>query len=100
VGIGKFNNLCCPHGLIEHWDGTSFSVVSSPDPFPNGTTSLQGIAAISANDIWAVGFAAEHWDRTSWSIITTPSGVYGLDAVAALGDGTVVVVSGGTILEN
>ena len=68
---------------------------------PNGTSLLLGIAAVSANSIFAVGSAIEHWDGTSWSILTTPSGVFGMDGVTALSDGTVVIVSsGGAILEN
>jgi len=45
---------------IEHWDGTSWSIVSSPAPTksPCLDSSLRGVAAISANDIWAVGFNA------------------------------------------
>jgi S-layer homology domain len=40
--------------LAEHWDGSSWSVVTSPSP---GTrdNALQGVAAISQNDVWAVG---------------------------------------------
>ena len=37
--------------LIEHWDGTSWSVV----PSPNGCCTLRGVAAVAANDVWAVG---------------------------------------------
>jgi hypothetical protein len=90
--------------LVEHWDGTSWSQVASPDPNAHIGYSLAGIAAISANDIWAAGTAGiENWNGTSWSIISAvPSGVSGaLDAVAALSDGTVAIVSsGGTIIEN
>src|SRR5215469_8327574 len=37
-----------------HWDGTQWSIVPSPNPgaFIN---ELSGVAAISANDVWAVG---------------------------------------------
>jgi hypothetical protein len=97
VGIGKPDNRCCPRGLIEHWDGTKFSVVPSPDPKPNATLNLEGVAAVSTNNIWAVGTTGiENWNGTSWSIFSTSLGA----AVTALSDGTVVVVSGGTILEN
>jgi hypothetical protein len=86
-----------PPRLIEHWDGTSFSVVSSPDPKANATLNLEGIAAVSTNNIWAVGTTGiENWNGTSWSIFSTSLGA----AVTALSDGTVVVVSGGNILEN
>lgn len=90
---------------IEHWDGTSWSIVSSPDPTksPCLASSLRGIAAVSANNIWAVGFnaaslggwdtLAEHWDGTSWKIISSANPgnfMNGLFGVSALSDGTVV----------
>jgi hypothetical protein len=93
---------------IEHWDGTSWTIVSSPNPNPAPTrdTALDGIAAISANDIWAVGAGnfsttsgtatlIEHWDGTSWTINSSPdpgNASNALFAVAALSDGTVVAV--------
>jgi hypothetical protein len=93
---------------IEHWDGTSRSIVSSPNPNPAPTkdTALYGIAAISANDIWAVGAGnfstisgtatlIEHWDGTTWTIIISPdpgNASNALFGVAALSDGTVVAV--------
>jgi len=59
--------------VIEHWDGTQWSVSPSP-PFnnPNVIAELSAITAISANDIWAVGGAEggnlfEHWDGTAWT---------------------------------
>jgi len=86
---------------VAQWNGTSWSSVSSPNPNPRGTSLLLGIAAVSAKSIYAVGSAIEHWDGTSWSILTTPSGVFGMDGVTALSDGTVVIVSSsGAILEN
>jgi hypothetical protein len=94
AGEVKVNKQCCPKGLIEHWDGTSFSVVASPDPKPRTTLSLSGIAAIFADDIWAVGFAVENWNGTSWRIIATPAPAGSqLDGVTALSDGTVVAVA-------
>ena len=36
--------------LTLHWDGTSWSVVSSP-----AAGRLRGIAIVSATDIWALG---------------------------------------------
>jgi hypothetical protein len=73
--------------LIEHYDGTSWSVVSSPNVGPNSgyqSNRLFGITANSATDIWAFGsyFAADgsghqmtlllHWDGTSWTIQPSP----------------------------
>lgn len=82
--------------LIEHWDGSAWSVVTSPNPAGVDTSSLLGIAAISANNIWAVGFAAgkssygtliEHWNGSTWSIVSSPkSQSYGsiLNSVTAI----------------
>jgi hypothetical protein len=96
-----------PKAAIEHWDGTSWSIVASTNPDPSGPSDLDGIAAISANDIWAVGTSGgafvvptaktltEHWDGTSWSIIPSPSPAQDqnqLFAVTALSDGTVAAV--------
>jgi len=69
--------------LIEHWDGTSWNVVSSPNPSTTGNI-LNGVAAISADDAWAVGSyydsqknvletLTEHWDGTKWTAVSSPS---------------------------
>src|SRR2546421_7525142 len=39
--------------LMEQWNGTSWSVVSSPSA--GGSNVLSGVAIISATDIWTVG---------------------------------------------
>lgn len=70
--------------LIEHWNGTKWSIVSSPQ---QGTSDLvNGIAAVSANNIWVVGdyrtgldpngpyyTLIEHWNGTAWSFVNSPS---------------------------
>jgi hypothetical protein len=88
--------------LIEHWDGTQWSVFPSvPFNKPGEQADLSAITAISPNDIWAVGGAAvvnqggntvgvnlfEHWDGTAWSVkIRTLGG--GFAAGAASSDAT------------
>ena len=62
--------------LIEHWDGTQWSVVPGPNPTPSG--GLDTLSINSATDIWAIGMNGsqlliEHWDGTNWSIISSPS---------------------------
>jgi hypothetical protein len=74
--------------LIEHWDGTSWTVVPSPNVGPNSefqSNNLFGITAISSTDIWAFGssFLANgsgnqqtllmHWDGNAWSIAPSPN---------------------------
>ena len=78
-----------------------WSVVPSPNPFPNVNDSLVAIAAVNAKDIWAFDFSSlgpftEHWNGTSWSVVKTPSGVVAINGAAALSDGTVVAVGVGT----
>ncbi len=41
--------------LIEHWDGSTWSVVSSPNG-SSGDSILVGISPVSTTDIWAVGY--------------------------------------------
>jgi hypothetical protein len=111
VGTSTSNQYPFPDtALIEHFDGKSWSIVPSPDPEGSvefaGPFGLVGIAAISANDIWAVGTfydpksgldrpLTEHWDGTSWSLVSSAN-VAGelnvLSGVTALRDGTVVAV--------
>jgi len=65
--------------LIEHWNGTAWSVVPSPSVTASGVQDfLGGVSEIGSSDVWAVGFTsnlgtdqtlAEHWDGTSWQIV-------------------------------
>ena len=86
--------------LIEHWDGSSWSIVSSPNA-GSGGNSLWAVAASSANNVWAVGnfrstttstvfqTLVEHWNGSSWSIVSSPnvgslgSSLSGVTAVSA-----------------
>jgi hypothetical protein len=93
VGITEFNSLNY-FPLIEHWNGTSWSIVSGiPDP-PVGQAYLNGVTAIATNDVWAVGgtgnsnldpMLIEHWDGTAWTTIpNTPNGLlYSVSAGSA-----------------
>jgi len=67
--------------LIEHWDGTAWSV--TPSPAPPSPSILFSVAAIAPDDAWAVGTQvvpgnvtqtlAMHWDGAAWSIVPTPN---------------------------
>ena len=70
------------YNLIEHWNGTSWSIVASPNP--GAGNSLSAIAAVSAKNIWAVGYyntsnstvsqtLIEHWNGTRWNIVASPN---------------------------
>src|SRR5581483_5229890 len=70
-----------PRTLIEHWDGTAWRVVPSPNAGLNDF--LYGVTAASASDVWAVGQFSnasgfyqtliEHWDGTAWRIVPSPN---------------------------
>jgi hypothetical protein len=52
--------------LVEHWDGTSWSVVSSSAFSGLG---VSGVSADASNDVWAVGqHFIYHFDGKSWSL--------------------------------
>jgi hypothetical protein len=70
--------------LIEHYDGSGWSVVPSPNAGQNQSNDLLGITAVSPTDIWAFGsyFANSdgsqktlllHWDGTTWSTAPSPN---------------------------
>ncbi|MGH2496591.1 MAG: hypothetical protein ACRDIV_17975, partial [Ktedonobacteraceae bacterium] len=58
-------------GLIEHWNGRQWSIV--PLPKVAKSYSFSAVAAISSNDVWAVGDVIAHWDGAKWSIVPGPS---------------------------
>jgi hypothetical protein len=67
-----------PRPLAEHWDGTSWTEVPVPAT-PTGGGELDGVSAVSANDVWAVGDSSgqgpviRHWDGTSWAAVPPAS---------------------------
>jgi hypothetical protein len=91
--------------LIEHWNGTAWSIVTSPSP---GTkAALTGVTTSNAADnVWAVGHYIPaggsepqtltlNWNGTAWSVVTSPDvGITSslLGAAASPGTGTVWAV--------
>lgn len=77
--------------LIEHWDGTAWTVVPSPNINYGGQARdniLEGIVAVSPTDLWAFGSVDSnpgsesdyilitlvlHWDGTSWTVAPSPN---------------------------
>ncbi len=95
--------------FVLHWDGSSWTEVATPAlSFTRYT--LAGVAAVSANDIWAVGKTftgdplIEHWNGSAWSVVEGPSLPGGsLNAVAARASNDVWAVgtqSSGTLVEH
>src|SRR5436190_22290597 len=51
--VGNYNANFHWQTLIEHWDGTSWQVIGSPG-HSSAIPVLNGVAAVSPNDVWAV----------------------------------------------
>jgi len=81
--------------LILHWNGTAWTQVPSPN---NGSTYLYDVAAVSANEAWAVGYGSTagafvlRWNGTAWNAVAAPA-LFSLSGVAAR-SGTDVWVTG------
>lgn len=89
--------------LAVHYDGSNFEVTPTPS-FDTGSCSgsygcghsIEDMAAVATNDVWAVGGAGDsdysyvsqiiHWDGTEWTHMPGPSISYfqRLNGVAAL----------------
>jgi hypothetical protein len=82
--------------LIEHWDGTQWSIVPNPAARKQGAF-LDAITALSPADIWAVGLQTgaggtirpltEHWDGTSWTVVPAPAAAAPSRFIAVSADG-------------
>src|SRR5207245_3808245 len=72
-----------------HYDGHIWQHVPSPSPLTRhlhfAQNWLRSVAAVSANDVWAVGETrdtdfpgglddtlTEHWDGSKWSVVNSP----------------------------
>src|SRR5207302_5510463 len=75
--------------LVEHWNGKLWSVVKSPSP-ASVNNELYSVAAVSASNVWAVGFSTtnttdhtliEHWNGSRWSVVKSPSPGTGSDSL-------------------
>lgn len=88
--------------LTLHWDGTAWHRVQSPNAGPaKAANDLVSVAAVAADDVWAVGFRGVHtltmhWDGTAWSVVKspTPGGNANLAGVVALATDDVWAVGG------
>jgi hypothetical protein len=79
-----FLSSAAPQTVILHWNGTAWQQVPSPAQARIG--ALNGVAATSASDVWAVGCAGHcfgpgattrtmivHWNGTAWKYVASPS---------------------------
>jgi hypothetical protein len=91
------------HTLIEHWNGSKWTVVPAPYAYKDRTPNI-GLSAVggsSSSNVWAVGSyqsgpngddrspLIEHWDGTRWRLQPSPNPpdprrLNFLDAIAAV----------------
>ena len=84
--VGRYSNGSVGATLTQRWDGTSWTIVSSPNPDPLIVLAneLDAVTCASASDCWAVGHSynrvvsawqtlIERWNGSSWSIVTSPN---------------------------
>jgi hypothetical protein len=106
VAVGYGDGAATSVPLAAHWDGSSWTDVEVPR-VANRHHELSAVAAISSNDVWAVGdyrnvagpFRAVtyHWDGAAWSYIPNPiedAPQSGIDDVAASGPNDVWAIGG------
>ena len=94
VAVGEFDDGApITQTLIESWNGSAWSIVSSPNP--GGTNVLSGVSCTSRHNCVAVGYyistrnpnggpppppksLVESWNGSEWSVIHSPNFYHGL----------------------
>jgi hypothetical protein len=91
--------------LVEHFNGTAWKIVSSPNR--SGDDTFFAVGGVSDSDLWAVGTVqpptgtrrnlTAHWNGLAWSLVTAPSiknAQNSLDAVTAVAANDVYAAGG------
>jgi hypothetical protein len=82
--VGQYVSTSGPNQtLTEHWNGTAWSVVASPNVEGGDRDFLYAVSCVSSTDCWAAGsyYTAanvqqtliERWNGTAWSIVNSPN---------------------------
>jgi hypothetical protein len=80
VGHADVTDFIGARSLIEHWNGSQWSIVASPNRGDRDTVNqLTGVAAVAPDDVWAVGTRYDyspgfhpivmHWDGAMWRFV-------------------------------
>ncbi len=73
--VGRASNGVGETPIAARWDGASWTLMPIPPAFATG--ALDGVAAFSTEDVWAVGYTGDpetgleralalHWDGSAW----------------------------------
>jgi hypothetical protein len=91
--VGNYATPTNQRTLVEHYNGKGWKVQPSPSPGGSSVSNgLEGVAAPSPIDAWAVGFTSngndaliEHWDGKAWKVQPSPNlGTTFLSGIAAV----------------
>ncbi len=100
--------------LAEHWNGSAWSIVATPNPSSSTLNVFNGVDCVSSVDCWATGLGngtssadvslIEHWNGSAWSLVTAPSPgsvsiLGGVDCVSTVDCWTVGHSDGQTLAE-
>lgn len=96
---GSNNTLPFHKALVEHWNGSTWTIVSTPEVPNSYSVELKSISALSKNDVWAAGYYSNsinnvaqplilHWNGTKWEFARIPPSadhrqLFGITAIAA-----------------
>jgi len=99
VAVGYYSNGSGNVTLAEDWNGTTWSIQTTPSPAGSVDSVLVRVSCVSTSDCVAVGFGAsattvvplvERWNGTAWSIESVPapggttgSFLYGISCLSA-----------------
>lgn len=73
--VGAMTENGIQKNLALHWDGVTWQVVPTPNSHAT-FNALYNVAAVSPNDVWAVGTSILHWDGAQWSMsYIDPAGI-------------------------
>ncbi len=82
VAVGSYDTQLVTSTLTEQWNGSTWSIVASPNP-SGPESALSGVTCTSTSNCVAVGFGhgtlIERWNGTTWAIVTSvnPTGATG-----------------------
>jgi len=83
MAVGSSSAPAVATSLAEHWNGTAWSIVSSPSVTGAEGDRLAGVSCVSASNCFAVGNMStasavktlvEHWNGKTWTVMASPNG--------------------------
>lgn len=84
VGVYLPSTTGNEQAMIERWNGSAWTLQPSPNPGGTNGQALNGVAATSAANAWAVGFYGTaqggtaqtlilHWNGATWAQVPSPN---------------------------